>query len=170
MFGIADPLNQTMYTQKKDGEVSDKNSHHLPIPFLSSLLKRHRSKSSPLRRSSNAHRKAQRQEVEGKQDAAIQASDTTPDLSTASPHVRRITDVSQELLLLYRSLHTIYGPQQNQEQNPPDAWEFPSEDDWDWEVNSTTDNNASDPPPQETQHIPHRNGSAASTRYGLGIE
>ena len=63
--------------------------------------------------------------------------------------------MSQELLLLYRSLHAIYGPCDNTKQNPVEAWEFPSEDDWDWEVNSTTDNNASDPPPQgDSTHPP----------------
>src|SRR6267154_2660744 len=156
MFSIADPVKPNNVTQKENGEVSDKNSHHLSdsLPFLipektQIKVERVEEKFQHLAEKHNA------QEVKGKQDTAIQASNTTPDLSTASPHVRCITDVSQELLLLYRSLHAIYGPQQNQKQNPPDAWEFPSEDDWDWEVNSNTDNNASDPPPQgDSTHPP----------------
>ena len=89
----------------------DKNSHHLSdsLPFLTSKemqikVERVEEKFQRLAEKHNAR------EVEGKQDAAIQASDTTPNLSTASPHVRRIADVLQELLLLYRSLHAIYGP------------------------------------------------------------
>src|SRR6267154_2358041 len=149
MFGIADPIKPNNVTQKEDGEVSDKNSHHLSdsLPFIipekmQIKVERVEEKFQRLAEKHNAR------EIEGKQDAAIQASDTTPDLSTASPHVRRIADVSQDLLLLYRSLHAIYSPQQNQEQSPTNAWEFPSKDDWDWEVNFNTDNNASDPPPQ----------------------
>src|SRR6267154_110148 len=156
MFGIADPIKLNNITQKEDGEVSDKNSHHLSdsLPFLTPKktqikVERVEEKFQCLTKEHNAR------EVEGKQDAAIQASNTTPNLSTASPHVRRIADVSQDLLLLYRSLHTIYVPQQNQEQSPTDAWEFPSKDDWDWEVNSTMDNNASDPPLQgDSTHLP----------------
>ena len=36
MFGIADPIKPNNVTQKEDGEVSDKNSHHLSdsLPFL----------------------------------------------------------------------------------------------------------------------------------------
>src|SRR5882757_5414575 len=156
IFGIADPIKPNNVTQKEDGEVSDKNSHHLPdsLPFLTPEKTQIKvecveEKFQRLAEKHNAR------EVEGKQDAAIQASNTTPNLSTASPHVRRIADVSQELLLLYHSLHAIYGPQQIQEQSPPNAWEFPSEDDWDWEVNSNMDNNASDPPPQgDSTHPP----------------
>src|SRR6267154_1531324 len=156
MFGIADPVKPNNSTQKEDGEVSDKNSHYLSdsLPFLTP--KKTQIKVEPVEEKfQRLAEKHNAREVEGKQDAAIQASDTTPDLSAASPHIRRIADVSQELLLLYRSLHALYGPQQNQEQNPPDAWEFPSEDDWDWEVNSTTDNNSSDPPAQgDSTHPP----------------
>src|SRR5882757_7161019 len=156
MFCLADPSKLYNVTQKKDGEVSDKNSHHLSdsLPFLTP--KKTQIKVKPVEEKfQRLAEKHNAREVEGKQDAAIQASNTTPDLSTASPHVRRIADVSQKLLLLYCSLHAIYGPQQNQEQSPPDAWEFPSEDNWDWEVNSNTDNNASDPPPQgDSTHPP----------------
>src|SRR6267154_535765 len=36
MFGIANPIKPNNVTQKEDGEVSDKNSHHLfnSLPFL----------------------------------------------------------------------------------------------------------------------------------------
>src|SRR6267154_1009300 len=170
MFGIADPIKPNNVTQKEDGEVSDKNSHHLsdPLPFLTP--KKTQIKVEPVEEKfQRLAEKHNAREVEGKQDAAIQASDTAPDLSTASPHIRRIADVSQELLLLYHSLHALYGPQQNQEQNPLDAWKFPSEDDWDWEVNSTTDNNASDPPPQgDSTHPPSQ--WVCSEHPGMGWE
>src|SRR6267154_4269630 len=106
MFGIADLIKPNNITQKKDGEVSDKNLHHLSdsLPFIipektQIKVERVEEKFQCLAEKHNAR------EVKGKQDAAIQASDTTPDLSTASPYVRRIADVSQDLLLLYHSLH-----------------------------------------------------------------
>src|SRR6267154_536770 len=170
MFGIAEPIKPNNVTQKEDGEVSDKNSHHLSdsLPFLTP--KKTQIKVEPVEEKFQClTEKHNAREVEGKQDAAIQASDTTPDISTASPHVRHIADVSQELLLLYCSLHAIYSPQQNQEQNPPDAWEFPSEDDWDWEVNSNTDNNASDPPLQgDSMHPPSQ--WVCGEHLGMGWE
>src|SRR5882757_2041817 len=170
MFGIADPIKPNNVTQKEDGEVSDKNSHHLPdsLPFLTPEKTQIKVEciEEKFQRLAEKHNT---REVEGKQDAAIQASDTTPDLSTASPHIRRIADVSQELLLLYRSLHAIYGPQQNQEQDPVEAWEFPSEDNWDWEVNSNTDNNTSDPSPQgDSTHPPSQ--WVCSEHPGMGWE
>src|SRR6267154_4289220 len=95
MFGIADSIKPNNVTQKEDGEVLDKNSHHLSdsLPFLTPKkmqikVKHIEEKFQRLVEKHNA------QEVEGKQDTAIQASDTTPNLSAASPDVRCIADVS----------------------------------------------------------------------------
>src|SRR6267154_2570154 len=93
MFCLADPSKLYNVTQTKDGEVSDKNSHHLSdsLPFLTP--KKTQIKVKPVEEKfQRLAEKHNAREVEGKQDAAIQASDTTPDLSTASPHVRRIAD------------------------------------------------------------------------------
>src|SRR6267154_1460885 len=88
MFGIADPIKPNNVTQKEDGEVLDKNMHHLSnsLPFLTPKktqikVERIEEKFQRLAEKHNAR------EVKGKQDTAIQASDTTPNLSTASPNV-----------------------------------------------------------------------------------
>ena len=88
MFGIADPIKPNNVTQKEDSEVLDKNSHHLSdsLPFLT--LKKTQIKVEPVEEKfQRLAEKHNAREVEGKQDAAIQASDTTPNLLTASPHV-----------------------------------------------------------------------------------
>jgi len=154
MFGIADPIKPKHYSEE-DGEVSDKNSHHLSdsLPFLTPKKtqikdKRVEEKFQRLAEKHNAR------EVEGNRMLPSKPADTTPNLSTASPYVRRIADVSQELLLLYRSLHAITAPAEPGAE-PRRGMGVPIEDDWDWEVNSNMDNNASDPPPQgDSTHPP----------------
>ena len=114
MFSIANPVKPNNVLEKEDSEVSDKNMHHLfdPLPFLTPKKTQIKVEhiEEKFQRLAEKHNT---REVEAKQDAAIQASNTTSNVSTIDLKAQHISNVSQDLLLLYHSLHTIYGPHQN---------------------------------------------------------
>src|SRR6267154_1627228 len=78
------PLNQTMLLRGKTVKFRIKICITFPIPFLSSLLKRRRSKSSPLRRSSNASQKSIMPE-RSKANRTLPSRPATPPLTYQLP-------------------------------------------------------------------------------------
>jgi len=115
MFGIANPIKPNCITKKEDSKVLDQNKHHIsdPLPLLT--LKKTQIKVNHFEEKHNAR------EIKAKHNAAIKASNTAFNVPTTDLKVRCISNVLQDLLLLYRFLYAIYGPCQNPEPNPVEA-------------------------------------------------
>src|SRR5882757_9843335 len=163
------PSNQTTLLRRKTVKFRIKICITFPIPFLSSLLKRRRSKSSPLRRSSNASQKSIMPE-RSKANRTLPSRPATPPpiyqlpvpMSDASPMCHKNSTFSTAPFTPYTA------PSRTRSRIPP---RHGSSHPRTTGIGRSTPTQTTTPPIllcRETRCIPHRNGSAASTQVWVG--